>query len=113
MSETTENPILDLHQSRLEVALRMSQRAGAARDPELMGTIALASASAWAAHRLLERLVAVDPDAAAEIAAELADELEMGDYGHEIVDAADRYGLPVDQWIDEERARRDAGRNAA
>jgi hypothetical protein len=109
----TPDPIRDLHQSELEVALRMSLRGRRTQDNELRGTQSLAAASAWCAHRLLERLAEADPAVAAAVAAELADELEMGDYGHEINDAAEKYGLPVDQWITEEHAHRDAARARA
>jgi hypothetical protein len=105
----TQNPILDLHEVALNTALRLSLRIGRAPDAQTMWERAAGSSAAWAAHRLLTRLTELDPKGAAEFAAELLDELEMGDYGEDIADVAEELGLSAQEWIDVENAYREAG----
>jgi hypothetical protein len=73
-------------------------------DPGAIAAYALAGVHAWAAFRFLQALKRTDPDLAADIVAELGDELDSGEIGEWAWDAAVEAGHDPQKWA-EERAQ--------
>lgn len=99
-------PVRALHEFALHTNIRLSRRIPSASDPHTMWAYASGSAAAWALHRTLAALAELDPDRAAALAATLEEEGEWPEMTDPCAAAAD-LGFPAQEWVDEERARRD------
>ncbi|MGY3341042.1 hypothetical protein ACVW0K_007235 [Streptomyces filamentosus] len=83
-------------------------------SPRAVAAHAAAGASAWAAYRYLDALHRADPLLAAQVIAEVADELDDGALGEFAWDAAAKAGFDPQKWQDElDRAATTAGEPAA
>ncbi|MGW3491354.1 AAA family ATPase [Streptomyces sp. NPDC001054] len=100
-----------LHEFALNTHIRLSMRIPAAPDPQTMWAYASGSAAAWNLHRTLAALTGLDPDGATALAAALEEEGEWPEMADPYAAAAG-LGFPVQTWIDEEFARKDAERAA-
>ncbi|ASY37062.1 MULTISPECIES: AAA family ATPase [unclassified Streptomyces] len=101
--------VRDLHEFALNTHIRLSMRIPAAPDPQTMWAYASGSAAAWNLHRALAALAQTDPDGATALAAALEEEGEWPEMTDPYT-AATGLGFPVQTWIDEEFARKDAER---
>ncbi|TLS45734.1 hypothetical protein FE633_13280 [Streptomyces montanus] len=70
-------------------------------DPEAREAFRLSGTHAWVAYRYLKALRLTDPDLAAEITAELSEELDSGEIGEWVWDAAIEAGHDPQKWADE------------
>ncbi|MEU7032689.1 hypothetical protein ABZ958_03260 [Streptomyces sp. NPDC046237] len=86
----------------LESANRLSIRTGNASDPQHMWACATGAAAAWALYQALERLTELDPEGTAAFTSDLAEELEDGDYGDLMADAARAHGFDPTPWFNAE-----------
>ncbi|MFI8426014.1 hypothetical protein [Streptomyces sp. NPDC085479] len=83
-------------------------------SPRAVAAHAAAGASAWAAYRYLDALHRADPSLAAQVIAEVADELDDGALGEFAWDAAAKAGFDPQKWYDElDQAATAAGGTAA
>ncbi|MFB9558590.1 hypothetical protein, partial [Streptomyces roseoviridis] len=95
-------PVRSLNEAALEAANRLSIRTGKVRDPHQMWAYATGAAMSWAFYQALERLTELDPEGTAAFASDLAEELEDGDYGDLMADAARAHGFDTEKWFDAE-----------
>ncbi|MBT2467788.1 hypothetical protein J7E97_07860 [Streptomyces sp. ISL-66] len=113
MSETTTtDPIRDLHEFALNAHITIGMRVAKDVTPSTMWERASGTAAAWCVHRLLARLVEVDPEGVVAFVEELAEEGEMP----ELTDpfgVAEALGFNPQAWIDREFARQDAAKAVA
>jgi hypothetical protein len=113
MTETTNaDPIRDLHGFALNAHTVIGMRVAKDVTPSMMWERASGTCAAWYVHRLLARLVEVDPDGVLTFVEELAEEGEMP----ELTDpfgAAEELGFNPQAWIDAEFARQDAAKAVA
>ncbi|MFK0222844.1 hypothetical protein ACIQWN_32210 [Streptomyces vinaceus] len=108
MSDTeTNDPIRDLHEFALEANIVISMRVAKDVTPSMMWERASGTAAAWCVHRLLGRLVEVDPEGVRAFVEELAEEGEMPELTDPF-EAAEELGFNPQAWIDREFARQDA-----
>jgi hypothetical protein len=105
-TETSTDPVRNMHETMLHNTIRLSMRTG--NDAPTLWANAAGTISAWAAHRLLARLTQLDPKAAREFTAELIEELEDGEYCGSMVDTAIDMGFDPQPWMDREFANQDA-----
>jgi hypothetical protein len=101
-TETSTDPVRDLHEAALEGAIRLSIRCGKATDPKYMWAYAEGASMSWAFHRTMKRLADVDPDGVHAFAEDLLDDLEMANYGDIMTDVAEAFGFDAQKWIDHE-----------
>ena len=105
----TDNSIRDLHEAALEGAIRLSIRCGKAPDANQMWAYAEGASMSWAFHRALKRLTELDPEGTAAFAADLIDDLEMGNYGDVMCDVAQELEFDSEKWCNLERTAARAG----
>ncbi|MFF5703464.1 hypothetical protein ACFY7H_13285 [Streptomyces sp. NPDC012794] len=112
MSESmTTDPIRDLREFALNAHLVIGMRVAKDVTPSMMWERASGTAAAWCVHRLLARLVEVDPEGVRAFVEELIEEGEWP----EMTDpfgAAEALGFDPQAWIDAEFARQDAAKAA-
>ncbi|MEW1803268.1 hypothetical protein ACIGO7_35635 [Streptomyces virginiae] len=110
MSDT--DPIRDLHGFALEANIVIGMRVAKDVMPSMMWERASGSAAAWCVHRLLARLVEVDPEGVRAFVEELAEEGEWPETTDPF-GAAESLGFRPQAWIDTEFARQDAAKAEA
>jgi len=101
------DPIAELREGLLEIAVVGPVRARGAA-PEIAAPWAMAADSAWVAARALQALADHAPQAAAELAAQLAED-GADDDPHGPIDAAMAAGHPVAEWLADARAAAEDG----
>ncbi|MGW6741722.1 hypothetical protein ACWGDX_13505 [Streptomyces sp. NPDC055025] len=73
-------------------------------DPGAVASYAIAGVNAWSAYRLLNALHTADPRLAAQTVAELAEELDAGDFSETAWDIAEKAGHDPQKWHDDYEA---------
>ncbi|MEU4502609.1 hypothetical protein [Streptomyces sp. NPDC024089] len=98
--------IPDMVESLLQQTLRStSGLLGApSEDPGAMASYATAGVNAWSAYRFLAALHQADPRLAAQTVAELAEELDAGDFSENAWDIAKAAGHDPQKWSDDYEA---------
>ncbi|WP_329616409.1 hypothetical protein OG244_28180 [Streptomyces brevispora] len=98
--------IPDMVEALLQQTLRStSDLLGApSEDPGAMASFALAGVNSWSAYRFLDALHKADPRLAAQTVAELAEELDAGDYSETAWEIAEKAGHDPQKWSDDYEA---------
>ncbi|MFF3094216.1 hypothetical protein [Streptomyces cyaneofuscatus] len=73
-------------------------------DPGAMASFALAGVNSWSAYRFLNALHQADPRLAAQTVAELAEELDAGDFSETAWEIAEKAGHDPQKWSDDYEA---------
>ncbi|MFH8867096.1 hypothetical protein [Streptomyces griseus] len=97
------NTIPSMVEALLQQTLRStSDLLGApSEDPGAMASFALAGVNSWSAYRFLNALHKADPRLAAQTVAELAEELDAGDFSETAWDIAEKAGHDPQKWSDD------------
>jgi hypothetical protein len=105
MTRSLPDNVLSHDMFLLQLNIEASVRCGEeTRDPALLGFFANTAAAMWSAHRIFRALVAADPAKAAELMAELEEEMgEPEDYMELAAEHAEQAGIDVSEFADEVR----------
>ncbi|MEV7492247.1 hypothetical protein AB0O08_16015 [Streptomyces anulatus] len=100
------NTIPSMVEALLQQTLRStSDLLGApSEDPGAMASFALAGVNSWSAYRFLDALHKADPRLAAQTVAELAEELDAGDFSETAWAIAEKAGHDPQKWSDDYEA---------
>ncbi|MEU0831244.1 hypothetical protein [Streptomyces sp. NPDC005969] len=98
--------IPDMVESLLQQTLRStSDMLGApSEEPGAMASFAIAGVNAWSAYRFLAALHKADPRLATQTVADLAEELDAGDFSETAWDIAEAAGHDPQKWADDYEA---------